>query len=70
MNIEEYNLVKKYDYLKYCDYLKNKYGVPVADYFTKSWNKTRRISRTKDGLVLHMFLRTMQLCCQPRYLQK
>lgn len=53
MNIEEYNLVKKYNYLQYCEYLKNKYGIPVADYFTKNWNKIRRISRTKDGLFLH-----------------
>ena len=53
MNLAEYNLVKDLDYLQYCDYLQNKYGVSKYDYMTKSWNKNPRCSRTKEGLVAH-----------------
>lgn len=53
MNIKEYEKVKKLDYLKYCDYLQSKYGIGLADYMTKSWNKNNKVSRTKEGLVAH-----------------
>lgn len=53
MTIIEYEKVKGLSYLEYCDYLQEKYGIAICDYFTKSWNKNARISRTKEGLVAH-----------------
>lgn len=53
MTLNEYLQVQNYDYLEYCDYLQNKYGLPICDYMTKAWNKSKRISRTKDGLYAH-----------------
>lgn len=53
MNMQEYMQVKSCTYLEYCDYLQKKYGIGLADYMTKSWNKNSRCTRTKDGLVAH-----------------
>ncbi|MBS7401089.1 MAG: hypothetical protein KIG16_01080 [Eubacteriales bacterium] len=53
MDIVEYQKVKNFDYIQYCDYLQKKYGIGLCDYMTKSWNKNQKISRTKDGLVAH-----------------
>lgn len=53
MNIEEYIRIKEFNYLEYCDYLQKKYGIGLADYFTKSWNKNQKVTRTNDGLVAH-----------------
>ena len=38
MNINEYQKVKNFTYLEYCDYLQEKYGIGIADYMTKSYN--------------------------------
>ena len=53
MNLEEYNKVKDFTYLEYCDYLQKKYGIGRADYMTKGYNKQPKCSRTKDGLWAH-----------------
>ena len=53
MNIAEYEIVKDLNYLQYCDYLQNKYGIGLYDYMTKAWNKNSKCSRTKEGLVAH-----------------
>ncbi len=53
MNMMEYNKVKNMAYREYCDYLQNKYGIGKADYFTKSWNKNPKVTRTKEGLIAH-----------------
>ena len=53
MKKEEYNKVKDMNYLEYCDYLQNKYGIGLSDYFTKSWNKNPKCTRTKEGLIAH-----------------
>ncbi|MDE5563139.1 MAG: hypothetical protein K2J01_06315 [Clostridiales bacterium] len=53
MNIQEYNKIKDFTYLEYCDYLHQKYGIGLSDYMTKSWNKNSKCSRTKDGLMAH-----------------
>lgn len=53
MNLVEYNLVKDMTYLEYCDYLQQKYGIGKANYFSKNWNKSSKISRTKEGLLTH-----------------
>lgn len=53
MNLEEYNKVKNFTYLEYCDYLQNKYGIGTCDYMDKSWNKNKAISRTSEGLFAH-----------------
>ena len=53
MNLSEYNIVKKYNYLEYCDYLQNKYGMGLCDYMRPSWTKNPKISRTKEGLYAH-----------------
>lgn len=51
--IEEYNKIKNYTYLEYCDYLQKKYGIGLSDYMTKSYNKNKKVTRTKDGLIAH-----------------
>lgn len=53
MKLSEYEKVKNFTYLEYCDYLQQKYGIGLSDYMTKSWNKNQKCSRTKDGLVAH-----------------
>ena len=53
MNLSEYNIVKKYNYLEYCDYLQDKYGMGLCDYMRPSWTKNSKISRTKEGLYAH-----------------
>lgn len=53
MNNEEYNKVKSMDYLEYCDYLQEKYGIGLADYMTKSFYKNKKVTRTKEGLFCH-----------------
>ena len=53
MNLQEYESVKNYTYLEYCNYLQQKYGIGLCDYMTKTWNKNKKISRTKDGLYAH-----------------
>lgn len=53
MNLTEYEKIKHLNYREYCEYLKQKYGVAKYDYFTKSWNKNPRVTRTKEGLICH-----------------
>jgi len=53
MNLSEYNHVKNYNYLEYCAYLQEKYGIGLCDYMRPSWTKNPKISRTKDGLYAH-----------------
>ena len=53
MKFEEYEKVKDFTYLEYCDYLQNKYGIGIADFMTKSWNKNAKVTRTKEGLLAH-----------------
>lgn len=53
MNMSEYQQVKGFTYLEYCDYLQAKYGIGRADYMTKSYNPNPKCKRTKDGLVAH-----------------
>ena len=53
MNIAEYEKVKRYTYLQYCDYLQDKYGIGRCDYMTDNWNKNRKVTRTSEGLYVH-----------------
>lgn len=53
MDIKEYELVKNYTYLQYCDYLHQKYGIGLCDYFRPNWTKNPKVTRTKDGLYVH-----------------
>lgn len=53
MNMSEYLAVKDFTYLEYCDYLQKKYGIGLADYMTKSFNKNNKCTRTKEGLFAH-----------------
>lgn len=53
MNIQEYDRVKHFTYLEYCDYLQEKYGIGKADYMTKSYSKNRKVTRTGEGLLAH-----------------
>ncbi len=53
MNIEEYNSIKDFNYLQYCDYLQEKYGIGKCDYMTKTYNKKAGFSRTSEGLFVH-----------------
>ena len=53
MNLAEYEKVKSFTYLDYCNYLQQKYGIGLSDYMTKSFNKNSKCSRTKDGLLSH-----------------
>lgn len=51
--MSEYQKVKEFTYLEYCDYLQSKYGIGIADYMTKSYNPNPKCKRTKDGLLAH-----------------
>lgn len=53
MDIIEYNKVKEFCYLEYCEYLVHKYGACKYDYCTKSGNKNAKVTRTKEGLLIH-----------------
>lgn len=53
MNLNEYNKVKKYSYEEYCKYLQDKYGLAKGAYYSPSWVKNQKITRTKEGLVIH-----------------
>lgn len=53
MNINEYKSVSEMNYQQYCDYLQQKYGKGKYNYFTSTWNKNRKVSRTAEGLVAH-----------------
>ena len=53
MNIKEYEKIKSFNYLEYCDYLQNKYGIGICDFMTKSYNKNPKVTRTNEGLLAH-----------------
>lgn len=53
MNLAEYQKVKELTYAEYCDYLQNKYGIGLCDYFTADFVKNRGVTRTKEGLIAH-----------------
>ena len=53
MNINEYNHVKDFDYSQYCDYLQEKYGIGLSDFFTRNWNPKPKCKRTEEGLLAH-----------------
>lgn len=53
MKMSEYQEVKEFKYLDYCDYLQSKYGIGLADYMTKSYERNSKVSRTKEGLFAH-----------------
>lgn len=53
MNMTEYEKVKDYSYLEYCDYLQEKYGIGLCDYMRPSWTKNTKVTRTKEGLYAH-----------------
>ncbi len=53
MNMNEFLKVKEMTYLEYCDYLQGKYGIGLANYMTKSYNKNSKCVRTAEGLLAH-----------------
>lgn len=53
MNLQEYEKVKNFTYLEYCDYLQQKYGIGLCNYMSESWNKNSKVTRTKEGLYVH-----------------
>lgn len=53
MNIQEYEKVKNYTYLEYCDYLQQKYGIGLGNYMSENWKKSSKVTRTKEGLYVH-----------------
>ena len=53
MDIKEYIRIKDLDYLGYCDYLQDKYGIGLADYMTRQFNPNPNCKRTRDGLYAH-----------------
>ena len=53
MNRSEYENVKNFTYVEYCDYLQNIHGIGKYDYMTKSWNKNTKCTRTNEGLISH-----------------
>ena len=53
MTINEYNTIKDLNYKEYCNYLLNKYGEAPGNYLTNNWNKNKRCTRTKEGLLIH-----------------
>lgn len=53
MNLIEYDIVKNFTYQEYCDYLQKKYGVGLCAYMTQAGSKKPKVSRTKEGLMVH-----------------
>lgn len=53
MNIQEYEKVKNYTYIEYCDYLQQKYGIGLSNYMSENWVKSKKVTRTKEGLYVH-----------------
>lgn len=53
MTVQEYEKVKNYTYLEYCDYLQKKYGIGLCDYMSENWKKNSKVTRTKEGLYVH-----------------
>lgn len=53
MNKKEYEEIKDLNYREYCDYLKKKYGPAKYNYFSESWCKNPKTTRTKEGLICH-----------------
>lgn len=53
MTVQEYNTVKAFTYLEYCDYLQQKYGIGLCDYMSENWKKNGKVTRTKEGLYVH-----------------
>ena len=53
MDMREFELVKNMSYEQYCDYLQEKYGIGVCDYFTANWSPKSKCKRTKEGLFAH-----------------
>lgn len=53
MNLREYKKVSKFSYLKYCNYLKNKYGRSKGNFFNVYWSQNQKIKRTDEGIVIH-----------------
>ena len=53
MNMQEYEKVKNYTYLEYCDYLQKKYGIGLNNYMSENWIKSNKVTRSKEGLYVH-----------------
>ena len=53
MNIQEYEKVKNFTYLEYCDHLQQKYGIGLCNYMSENWEKNSKVTRTKEGLYVH-----------------
>lgn len=53
MKLAEYKKVEKLNYVEYCDYLQDKYGIGLCDYMKPNWTKNPKITRTKEGLYAH-----------------
>lgn len=62
MNIQEYEKVKKYTYLEYCDYLQRKYGIGLANYMSENWKKAIRLQEQKKDFMFITSMKTMPLC--------
>ena len=53
MKLKEYEKVRDFTYLEYCDYLQQKYGIGLSAYFRPSGTKNSKCTRTKEGLMAH-----------------
>lgn len=53
MKREEYLKTAPMTYREYCGYLQQKYGVGRSAYMTASWNKSKKCTRTNEGLFTH-----------------
>jgi len=53
MKLNEYKKVENLNYIEYCDYLQDKYGIGLCDYMRPNWTKNPKITRTKEGLYAH-----------------
>ena len=53
MNMQEYEKIQNLNYLEYCDYLVDKYGIGRADYMDKNYVYNIKSSRTLEGLIAH-----------------
>ncbi|MBQ4600264.1 MAG: hypothetical protein IJB17_01375 [Oscillospiraceae bacterium] len=53
MRLSEYEKIRNFTYLEYCDYLQQKYGIGLSDYMTKNYNMNKKVTRTREGFFAH-----------------
>ncbi len=60
MNLYEYEKVKDYTYLEYCNYLQKKYGIGLAHILLRVGAKLKNVQEQKKVLLLIIITKIMR----------